>query len=375
MAGWAGTFPGASSLELRVISGPSEETFVERSRPSFDVIADRKRARRISAVIRFAERRLRRRFPILNWQNLIGTTIFVVSAVGFIGSSALYLQGTIPAWACVIANALFASLLHELEHDLIHNLYFNRQPVVQNAMMAGVWLFRGNIISPWYRRKLHLLHHKDSGQHTDLEEQLIGNGLNYGILRIISACDGFLSGYLRGPQLAKIPVFNDRHLLLSTLPFMLAFTLTWYSWIAYHVLSGAAYLLGTEMPWPAWIEAVIPYMNAAAVIYLIPNFIRQASINFISSSMHYFGDVEGIIDQTQVLNAWYFWPLQIFCFNFGSTHGIHHFVVGQPFYLRQMVAGPAHAAMRRYGVRFNDLGTFARANRLGTKPESIAAAR
>src|ERR1700761_5109475 len=98
----------------------------------------------------------------------------------------------------------------------------------------------------------------------------------------------------------------------------------------------------------------MPVLNTVAVVYLLPNVIRQASINIVSSSMHYFGDVEGIVDQTQVLNHWYFWPLQLFCANFGSTHGIHHFVISQPFYLRQMVAGLAHQAMRKYGVRFND---------------------
>lgn len=50
--------------------------------------------------------------------------------------------------------------------------------------------------------------------------------------------------------------------------------------------------------------------------------------------------------------------------NFGSTHAIHHFVVGQPFYLRQMIAAKAHEVLRNQGVRFNDLGTFRRANRL-----------
>ena len=47
----------------------------------------------------------------------------------------------------------------------------------------------------------------------------------------------------------------------------------------------------------------------------------------------------------------------------GSTHGIHHFYVPDPFYLRQMTAAAAHRVMRANGVRFNDLGSFARANR------------
>ena len=77
--------------------------------------------------------------------------------------------------------------------------------------------------------------------------------------------------------------------------------------------------------------------------------------------MHYFGDIDSrnVIQQTQVLNPWWMLPFQLFCFNFGSTHAIHHFVVRDPFYIRQLTARTAHAALREVGVRFNDVGTFA----------------
>lgn len=344
-----------------------QEPIVARNAALPENQSDRERARRISAVIRFAEKRLRRRFPLLNAQNALGTLIFFTSAAGFVASSVLYLQGAIPACACILANALFASLLHELEHDLIHNLYFNRRPLIQNAMMFAVWAFRGNIINPWYRRRIHLLHHKESGQHTDLEEQLIGNGMKYGLMRLLTTFDGFSSTLLR-KDLHGIPEFRTNRLAVASFPFVFLFALLTYAWLIVGALNGTATIAGAEFPWPAWIAAAIPALNAIAVIYLLPNILRQASINLVSSSMHYFGDVDGIVDQTQVLNAWYFWPVQLFCFNFGSTHGIHHFVVSQPFYLRQMVAAPAHAAMRKYGVRFNDLGTFSRANRLSESP-------
>jgi hypothetical protein len=83
--------------------------------------------------------------------------------------------------------------------------------------------------------------------------------------------------------------------------------------------------------------------------------------------MHYYGDVEegNIIQQTQVLNTWWTIPFHIFCFNFGATHAIHHFVVNEPFYIRQLTAAKAHEVMRKNGVRFNDVGTFLRANRWG----------
>src|SRR3546814_13463832 len=92
---------------------------------------------------------------------------------------------------------------------------------------------------------------------------------------------------------------------------------------------------------------------------------------FVSSNMHYYGDVESgnIVQQCQVLNPWWLWPAQLFCFNFGATHAIHHFVVSQPFYVRQLTARAAHQVMRDNGVRFNDVGALRRANRRGRSEE------
>ena len=77
------------------------------------------------------------------------------------------------------------------------------------------------------------------------------------------------------------------------------------------------------------------------------------------------------MQQTQVLNSWWLAPLRLFCFDFGSTHAIHHFWVPDPFYLRQATASVAHTVFhengarvfRENGVRFNDLDSFRRANR------------
>ena len=38
-------------------------------------------------------------------------------------------------------------------------------------------------------------------------------------------------------------------------------------------------------------------------------------------------------------------------------------MVKEPFYIRQLSVPFAHRVMREMGVRFNDFGTFARANR------------
>ena len=51
----------------------------------------------------------------------------------------------------------------------------------------------------------------------------------------------------------------------------------------------------------------------------------------------------------------------------GSTWRLfHHYVVEQPFYIRQLITSWVLPAMRKYGVRENDAGTFWRATRYRT---------
>jgi hypothetical protein len=46
--------------------------------------------------------------------------------------------------------------------------------------------------------------------------------------------------------------------------------------------------------------------------------------------------------------------------------------VKEPFYIRQMTVSVAHKVMREMGVRFNDFGTFGRANRFVRKEATEA---
>lgn len=86
---------------------------------------------------------LRKRYPILQHQNALGASVMVFSLAGMVVTGGLYLTGYIPAWMCILINALLTSFIHEIEHDLIHRLYFRKQPLAHNAMMffAG-WLGR-----------------------------------------------------------------------------------------------------------------------------------------------------------------------------------------------------------------------------------------
>ena len=98
------------------------------------------------------------------------------------------------------------------------------------------------------------------------------------------------------------------------------------------------------------------------VIVIIPNIVRSVSLNLITSSMHYYGGVNHLLQQTHVLNHWLFMPFQWFCFNFGSTHTIHHFVPNQPFYIRHMIHKRVLPVLKQNGVRFNDLNSLRFAN-------------
>lgn len=331
------------------------------------------RVNRISRSIRMADRYLRRHFTFLNHQNLIGFSIWLGSIAGMIGMAALYYFDMAPAWSVILVNAILASFLHELEHDLIHSLYF-KETWIEKLMMWGVWAFRLNTPSPFYRKKIHLLHHKESGQFSDIEEQMIGNGMKWGIKRIITMLDQGLAFLINARRVGKTaPRLDMKEMARAAFPFTYL-----YQGTSLVFLFGNAYLLAMPHVDPAFVAnadfvQLMALVNFMAVVIGLPNFIRQGALQIVSSSMHYFGDVNpdasvGLLEQCQVMTtrSWYMLPFQLFCFNFGSTHGIHHFIVNQPFYLRQIAAGYSHAAMKKYGVRFDDHGSFARANRYGS---------
>lgn len=368
-------------------------------------LSDAQKTARIKAVVRQAGDELRARHPILARQDLIGGSVMAFSVLGMIASGWLYCIGQIPWWVCVPVSALFASFIHELEHDLIHTMYFRNKPLRYHLMMALCWLTRPSTVSPWTRRRLHLHHHKHSGTESDLEEYGITNGEPWGLKRLLMVGDHMLAVYLRPagmyrvarnfilaqqPKDAAEVRALRREQLLSYVPMGYVHYLLWHGFIVYHLAAFTASALGQPLPLAAWsaqlstlagmsidLPQLLALWTTTVVVWLAPNVLRVFCLHFISSNMHYFGDVEdgNVIQQTQVLNPWWLVPAQLFCFNFGSTHAIHHFVVKEPFYVRQLTAKTAHAVMREMGVRFNDFGTFTRANRWNPQADraSIAA--
>jgi fatty acid desaturase len=317
----------------------------------------------------------------------IGLAIFATSCTAILATALAYGQGLLPAWATVLIAALFMSLLHELEHDLIHFMYFRKNAFMHNLMLAGVWLFRPSTISPWVRRRLHLHHHKASGTETDLEERGITNGEPWGLRRLLMTGDNMLAVFLRPRETQRmLRVFAYaqknagvaerraiiRENVLGYFPLGNLYYLGWHGILLWWAASLAAGALGQPLQPEGMLADVIPVLEFLAVTLMLPNALRTFCLHFVSSNMHYYGDVEpgNVIQQTQVWNAWWLAPLHLFCFNFGATHAIHHFVVRDPFYIRQMTAAEVYPVLQRHGVRFNDFGTFRRANRWRRSPQA-----
>jgi fatty acid desaturase len=315
----------------------------------------RERIRGINRAIRDEDRRLRAKYRWLERQDALGMACFLGSYGVMAAVAVASIAGGLPWWAAVPLMALPISILHELEHDLIHGLYFRERPRVQDAMFFGIWLAKLSI-SPWKRREIHLRHHRESGQAADFEERMIGLGLPLGPRRLFVTFHP-LGAAAVTPALARDN--RDFDILAMFRPSLPAFALLA---LICHVSAASLGLGVMAGVYPEWASAAARH---AFVLWVAPNLLRQSAIVVMSSFSHYYGDIpeNDVFYQNQILRHPALWPLQAFCFNFGSTHIIHHFVVDQPFYLRQMVARAAHAAMEQAGVRVNDGGTVKRANR------------
>jgi len=355
-------------------------------------MSDAQKSAHIRQVVLQAGVALRERYPILKRQDLIGGGVMAVSILGMIASGWLYYIGQIPWWVCVPVTALFASFIHELEHDLIHTMYFRHSPRAWNLMMLLCWVTRPSTISPWVRKRIHLHHHRSSGTDSDLEEYGIGIGQPWGLKRLIMTGDHMLAIALRPVGLLKVsrnfyraqkPRSKAeyralrRENLTGFFPLGTLHYTLWHGFVLFHAATLTASLLGYPAPLALASQALgmdlaplLSLWTTTVVVWLAPNVLRVFCLHFITTNMHYYGDVEdgNVMQQTQVLNPWWLWPLQLFCFNFGGTHAIHHFAVKEPFYVRQLTAQSAYPVMREMGVRFNDFGTFRRANRWTLEP-------
>jgi hypothetical protein len=56
------------------------------------------------------------------------------------------------------------------------------------------------------------------------------------------------------------------------------------------------------------------------ILIVIPNIFRQAALQLMSNSSHYYFDIpeKSPFYQNQILDHWMFWPFQLLCCNFGT---------------------------------------------------------
>ena len=236
-------------------------------------------------------------------------------------------------------------------------------------MLLGIWLAKLSL-NPWTRKRYHLHHHRRSGQADDVEERLLGLGQgNAGALRLAVALVPALASvlYFDGIDAAVAASPRARSLFKFPMRFRGA-CCSGERWLqrAENIMIISPLLAVGVLFWGG--DAPARAARAFLVLWGGPNVLRHACLSLMSSFSHYYGDVAAgdVRQQNQILNHPILLPLQLFCFNFGAEHIIHHYVVAQPFWVRHCVRRAAWAAMVERGVRVNDWGAvFSRAQRYG----------
>jgi fatty acid desaturase len=314
---------------------------------------ERPSTRDVLQALRDADAALVRRHAWLGRDDAVAVVLWLGALGLAAGAATLWWVGPLPGVAAVPLIAFALSTLHELEHDLIHTLYFER-PWLRTLVLATIWVGKASL-DPWSRGRLHRWHHAVSGQPEDIEERLIGLGLRWGPLRV-------LLSLLPAFSMVLVPSIRRAVLRLrkegGRVPDLRA-----PRWFALVKLVNNAFTLLPFVAAGGWLAGAA-WATPLLVLWVLPNTLRHLAIVVMSSNSHYTGIARGrLVEQNQVLDHPLFLPLQLFCWNFGATHVVHHFLVQQPFWRRTLVMGQVRDVLLAHGVRRNDLGTFARANR------------
>lgn len=338
--------------------------------------------RSIRNTIKNEEYRVRKKYSWLQHQDAIGMLFLVGSVSVMAGASYAYIAGKLHWLLTIVIVSLATSIIHELEHDLIHNLYFKKIPLIQHIMFTIIWFTKFNV-PPWIRKTLHLRHHVVSGQEEDIEERLIGLGQPLTFWRwfrsmnhpIIALQTGRHSMYdiqdasKKDYEKHRFSVFG---IVSYSIPTVVVGAVVFQLFLEYGRrflgLNFGTYDPCNYLPLWAW-----PFVRNLSVCVLIPNYWRNMCLSLTATYCHYFGDIPEhcVFYQNQILNHWTLIPLQIFSFNFGETHIIHHYVMDQPFYLRQMIAKKAIKALVERGTRVNDLDIVRRQNYFFESQEKV----
>ncbi len=254
----------------------------------------------------------------------MGLLLMGFACAGMLLSGYAYMIGRIPAVLCIVIVALMTSIFHEMEHDMIHGIFFRKKKITTQLMFTLIHILRPNVSNPWFRKKIHLQHHRGSADLNDLEELDTGVGLRWGFKRILCMLDPVFAPFLRRKVFKNIraPFKTDLFtLMLNTLPLHVVYIAAWGAWNASHFFA----------------PQFLPSLNTLAVIYLAPNLLRYFCYAFMAANIHYLKHQGGVLEEVMILNVWWLAPVQLFCWNFGATHAIHHIAPQQPFYIRTLI--------------------------------------
>jgi fatty acid desaturase len=205
----------------------------------------------------------------LKFQDAIGVAFLALAAIGCIGSGAAYVFGALSFWACIGINAFLLAVVREIEHDLIHNLYFRGRPRIQNAMMLAVWPLLANLPHPWFRRRMHLLHHRTSGQDEDFEERLIGNGMKFGPLKLLAMVEPVAAMFLRRKEMATIPFYSAKKSAAACFPVVYLYYVVLLSFAFYQAASWGLAMFGAPLARAAALHDSIVFVNILVVTWAL----------------------------------------------------------------------------------------------------------
>ncbi len=302
------------------------------------------------------DRRLKAAHPWLKHQDLIGAGILGAVVLMMTLTALAFLNDAIPGILAVISMAFAMSIAHEMEHDLIHNLYFSSSKKMHAFAMGLIWVIKLHA-NPYWRRLVHIRHHSHSGQNEDWEERLIGLGQPFGWRRIVATVYPFGAVLFIKSTKSADPTFSVKTTRRANMPAAIVFHLLTNLQILDWVLPAEYHEMVPNVVWST--------VSALVVLWVLPSILRHACLSLVTTAVHYSDDIPrgNVHFENQILDHWAFVPLQLFCFNFGATHIVHHYITPQPFYIRHLVAIKVHGEMIAAGCRHNDLAILSRANR------------
>ncbi len=125
-----------SSLSEKLMNQPAKADGGSRIKQNSINPQDQKRIATIKTAVLAEGDRIRAKYPILQHQDAIGMAILLFSMAGAVLTGWAYLEGALAWYVTIPVIAIFLSFTHELEHDLIHYMYFRKNKFMHNLMMA-----------------------------------------------------------------------------------------------------------------------------------------------------------------------------------------------------------------------------------------------